>query len=57
MDLKASLDDFIRQSERVLNVTHKPKPSEFELISKSTALGMAIIGLIGFAIAMIANLL
>ena len=57
MDVKAALDDFIRQSERVLNVTHKPKNAEFELISKSTGLGMIVIGLIGFVIAMAANLI
>ncbi len=57
MNVKAEIEDFIRQSERVINVTHMPKQSEFELIAKSTALGMALIGLIGFAIAAISRLL
>ena len=44
--------DFIKQSERVLNVTHKPSPQEYRHIAFSTALGMAVIGIIGFAISM-----
>ncbi len=57
MDLKAALGEFVRQSERVINVTHMPKRSEFELIAKSTALGMAIIGVIGFVVAIVSRLL
>lgn len=49
--------DFVRQSERVINVTHMPKQSEFELIAKSTALGVAIIGVIGFLVAAVSRLL
>jgi len=48
------IQDFIKQSERVLNVTHKPSPQEYRHIAFSTALGMAVIGIIGFAISMIA---
>ncbi len=55
--VKAALEEFVRQSERVLNVTHQPKRSEFELIAKSTALGIALIGAIGFAVALLARLL
>ena len=44
--------DFVRQSERVLNVTHKPNGAEFKQIAVSTAIGVAVIGLIGFIITM-----
>ncbi len=37
---------------RVLRVTKKPDSEEFKTILKAAALGMAIIGLIGFVIAM-----
>jgi protein transport protein SEC61 subunit gamma and related proteins len=53
MDVGAMVSDFISQSERVLNVTHKPKGEEYEHIAKSTALGMAVIGIIGYAISIL----
>ncbi|MFH1106766.1 MAG: protein translocase SEC61 complex subunit gamma [Candidatus Micrarchaeota archaeon] len=52
--LRHKLDIFIKQSERVLNVTHKPDMVEFRQIATSTAIGMVIIGVIGFAISMVA---
>lgn len=51
------LKAFIKQSERVLNVTHKPGKFEFRQIAYITAIGMVVIGVIGFAISMIAKLL
>ncbi len=48
------LDNFIKQSERVLNVTHKPDRFEFKKIALSTAIGMGVVGIIGYVIAMIA---
>ena len=51
--MKQQLDEFIKQSERVLNVTHKPGNEEFRMIATSTAIGMAVVGLTGFAITMI----
>lgn len=48
----APIKNFIKQSERVLNVTHKPGPFEFRQIAYITALGMTIIGGIGFVISM-----
>ncbi|MGB9577029.1 MAG: protein translocase SEC61 complex subunit gamma [Candidatus Micrarchaeia archaeon] len=52
--LVGKIKNFVQQSERVLNVTHKPKPDEFKHIAFSTALGMIVIGLIGFAVSMAA---
>ena len=53
MDIIAMATDFIKQSERVLNVTHKPRREEYEHIAKSTALGIGVIGLIGFVITIV----
>jgi protein translocase SEC61 complex gamma subunit len=53
MDIMAMLDDFYKQSLRVINVTHKPSRAEYEHIAKSTALGIAAIGAIGFIITLI----
>lgn len=43
---------FIQKSERVINVTHKPRSLEFRQIAYITALGMLVIGSIGFVISM-----
>ncbi len=41
---------FIKECGRVLKVTKKPNKAEFKTIVKVSALGMAIIGLIGFLV-------
>jgi len=51
------VQNFVKQSERVLNVTHKPRREEFQHIAASTALGMAVIGVIAYVISMISYLL
>lgn len=43
---------FVRECLRVLKVTRKPDMVEFKGIVKISALGIAIIGVIGFAIFM-----
>ncbi|HEV8290262.1 MAG TPA: protein translocase SEC61 complex subunit gamma [Candidatus Norongarragalinales archaeon] len=55
--LVSDLQNFIKQSERVINVTHKPQPEEYRHIASSTALGLAVIGVIGFIIAMVSHYL
>lgn len=57
MGMKMMLDDFILQSQRVLNVTHKPGGLEFKQIAISTAVGIAVVGIIGFIIHTFANLI
>ncbi len=49
--------NFVDQSKRVLNVTHKPRDLEFRQMSITTGLGLAIMGLIGFVISMLAHYL
>jgi len=48
---------FINESIRVLKVTRKPNRTEFKTIVKVSGLGMIIIGLLGFVITMIKQLL
>ena len=44
------LKRLIRESRRVLLVSSKPDPQEFQIAAKITGLGMIIIGVIGFAV-------
>jgi protein transport protein SEC61 subunit gamma-like protein len=52
-----NLKNFVSQSERVINVTHKPRGEEFRRIAYITAIGMIIIGMTGFIISMAATYL
>lgn len=52
--LGAKFDAFVKQSERVLNVTHKPDKIEYRQIATSTAIGMAVVGVVGYVISMVA---
>ena len=44
---------FFRECKRVLTITKKPTSEEFKATVKVSALGMAVIGLMGFIIQMI----
>jgi len=60
MDLNSIIEpfsSFAKKSERVLNITHKPKRPEFQQIAYITAIGMLVIGGIGFIITMLAYVL
>lgn len=48
-----SIDNFIKQAIRVIQITHKPSNYEFKHIALSTGVGIIVIGLIGLTIAMI----
>jgi protein transport protein SEC61 subunit gamma-like protein len=49
---KQKFKAFLKECRRVLRITHKPTGEEFKTIVKVSALGMAVIGLIGFLIQM-----
>jgi len=49
--------NFVRESIRVYKVTKKPSRQEFMAIVKVSAIGIAIIGLIGFVINIIWTLI
>jgi len=53
----ARLKEFIAECKRVLLVTKKPDKEEFKVTVKVSALGIAVLGAIGFIIAIIARLL
>ncbi len=57
MGIAESLNDFIAQSIRVINVTHKPQGVEYKQIAISTAVGTAVVGIIGFLVHMLTNLM
>ncbi|MDP3742003.1 MAG: protein translocase SEC61 complex subunit gamma [Candidatus Micrarchaeota archaeon] len=49
--------NFTEQSKRVLNVTHKPQDVEFRQMAITTGIGLALIGVIGFILSMVAHYL
>jgi protein transport protein SEC61 subunit gamma and related proteins len=50
MGLKQKLKSFTIQSMRVWRILKKPSGQEYKLISKVSALGILIIGFVGFII-------
>ena len=52
-DAKAKYNEYVR----VLKISSKPDREEFEMAAKITGAGMLLIGLIGFIMYMISNLL
>ena len=48
---------FLSQCVRVIKVTRKPSMLEFKTIVKVSALGMVIIGVVGFLIHMVKELI
>ena len=57
MRLWGKLKDFWIQTRRVLRVTKKPDKTEFITIVKVSGLGILVIGLIGFILAFINQLI
>ena len=57
MNVQERVDKFIKDSKRVLKVARKPDREEYFNFSKVTAIGIAIIGVIGFVIVLLGQLL
>ncbi len=51
------LKSFLRECLRVLQLTKKPNKEEFKIIIKVSLIGIAIIGLIGFTILLISQMI
>ena len=51
------IKEYIKECGRVLKVTKKPSSIEFKTIVKVSGMGMAIIGIVGFIIDIIRQLL
>ncbi len=47
------LRSFVEQSQRVIAITHKPRQPEYKQMALTTAIGMALIGIVGFVISMV----
>jgi len=54
---KESMLSFIKQCRRVLIVSKRPDMEEYQNVSKVTGIGVIIIGVIGFIISIIAQLI
>ena len=57
MNVQENLDKLWKDCKRVLKVARKPDGSEYLDISKITALGIVVIGVIGFVIVLISQLI
>ena len=57
MNVQERFDRFVKDSKRVLKVSRKPDRKEYMEFAKITAIGILIIGVIGFAIYIIGALL
>jgi protein transport protein SEC61 subunit gamma-like protein len=53
MEIKAKLVSFYQQCVRVWHLLRKPTMEEFKIVSKVSAIGLGLIGLLGFLIAII----
>ena len=54
---KESIRGFLKQCERVLRVSKKPDADEYKTVAKVTGIGIIIIGVIGFIISLISQVL
>lgn len=54
---KESIYGFLKQCERVLRVAKKPDSDEYKTVAKVTGLGILVIGVIGFIIALLSQVL
>lgn len=57
MNVQERIDKFIKDSKRVLKVARKPDKDEYLQFAKVTAIGVVIIGIIGFVIVIIGQLI
>jgi protein transport protein SEC61 subunit gamma-like protein len=54
---KTKVKSFLAECRRVLKITKKPSTDEFKIIVKVSGIGMGVIGLVGFLISMLKQLL
>ena len=47
------LNSFYQRAQRVLTVSYRPSEKEFWAMAKTTALGMVLIGFVGFIITLV----
>ena len=54
---KESINGFLKQCERVLRISKKPDNEEYLTVAKVTGVGIIIIGLIGFILSIVSQVL
>lgn len=54
---KESINSFLKQCERVLRVSKKPDADEYKTVAKVTGVGIIIIGVIGFIVSLLSQVL
>ncbi|MDY5615193.1 protein translocase SEC61 complex subunit gamma [Methanobrevibacter boviskoreani] len=57
MTVQDSLQNFNKEAKRVLRVARKPDDEEYTNFAKVTGIGIILIGLIGFIIVLIGQLI
>jgi len=57
MKILSSIQSFVLQCSRVWRIMRKPTSEEFKSISRVSAIGLLVIGLIGFLVAIVVNVL
>ena len=57
MNVQESIDKFIKDSKRVLKVSRKPDRQEYFELAKISALGVLVVGAIGFVIVLLGSLI
>ncbi len=55
MAIKEKLSSFFSQCVRVWHLLRKPTSEEFKAVAKISAIGLGLIGLLGFVITLIMN--
>ena len=57
MNVQERFDKFVKDSKRVLKVSRKPDAQEYRELAKVSAIGVVIIGVMGFVIVLLASLI
>jgi len=57
MSVSGTLKKAYSETRRILRLTRKPKKSEFEETAKITGVGMIVVGLVGFIVFMVSEII
>ncbi|MDP2666562.1 MAG: protein translocase SEC61 complex subunit gamma [Candidatus Diapherotrites archaeon] len=56
-NLKERWNDFLTGAQRVLTVSKKPDGNQYKSMARITALGILVLGIIGFAVELVSFLI
>ena len=57
MNVQERIDKFVKDSKRVLKVSRRPDAQEYRELAKVSAIGVVIIGVMGFVIFLLGSLI